>query len=321
MFDEEAAHVQIVGFHKDLDPLTLRQSMRAGVREFLNDPFDEPTVMEALANVKRLLEKHPVQYPAAEQIFTFLPSKAGAGTSTIAANVGAALSRRPNARVLLADFDLSSGMLRFMLKLRNEFSVTDAVAHAMDMDEDLWAPLVTNVEGMDVLHAGQINPNLRLEPKHIRNLVGFMRRYYGVLCFDLSGNLEKYSLELMSESKHILLVCTPETASLHLAREKLAFLRHMDLAHRVSVVLTRLHKKTALSEREVEDLVGVPVIRVFPNDYHAVQQALDGGKLLPPASQLGKAFTDLADALVAQKSSTKADSYKRKFLEFITPTA
>ncbi|MSO21359.1 MAG: hypothetical protein EXQ56_13055 [Acidobacteria bacterium] len=86
-------------------------------------------------------------------------------------------------------------------------------------------------------------------------------------------------------------------------------------------MLTRLHKKTTLSEREVEDLVGVPVIRVFPNDYHAVQQALDSGTLLPPTSQLGTAFADLADALVARKSPTKADSYKRKFLEFVGPTA
>ncbi len=36
----------------------------------------------------------------------------------------------------------------------------------------------------------------------------FMRRNYRVLCFDLSGNLEKYSLEIMHESKKIFLVCT-----------------------------------------------------------------------------------------------------------------
>ena len=46
----------------------------------------------------------------ATDIFAFLPSKAGAGTSTIALNVSAAMSRRPDTHVMLSDFDLNSGM-------------------------------------------------------------------------------------------------------------------------------------------------------------------------------------------------------------------
>lgn len=319
ILESEASNVQLVGFHKELDPLILHETMRLGIREFLVEPFAQRSVMESIEHVKALLLKNPVKYPSTNQIFTFLPSKAGVGTSTIAANVSAALARMPNMRVLLADFDLSSGMLRFMLKLRNEFSVTDAVEHASDMDENLWPPLVTAVEGVDVLHAGRINPHLRIEAKQIRSLVAFMRRNYGALCFDLSGNLEKYSLELMQESKRILVVCTPEVPSLYLAREKLAFLKQIDLDHRASVVLTRLQKRGALSEEKVEDLVGAPVIRAFPNDYPGVHRALNLGTMLPSKSELGKAFAEFADSLITEKPAVRTNSYHRKFLEFITP--
>jgi len=69
---------------------------------------------------------------------------------------------------------------------------------------------------------------MRSRAAGIRELEAFLGRCYSTLCFDLSGNLERYSLEFMSESKRILMVCTPEVASLHMAREKLSFLRTID---------------------------------------------------------------------------------------------
>ena len=60
--------------------------------------------------------------------------------------------------------------------------------------------MVTKIGNLDVLHAGPINPSLRIEPAQIRHLIQFMRRNYQALCFDLSGNLERYSLEIMQES-------------------------------------------------------------------------------------------------------------------------
>ena len=66
------------------------------------------------------------------------------------------LSADPNTRVLLSDFDLSSGMLRFMLKLTNEFSVPDAISRVGDMDENLWPQLVTPIQGGSSLLASTI---------------------------------------------------------------------------------------------------------------------------------------------------------------------
>ena len=318
--ETEGSPLQIVGFDRKLDPAVLRETMRAGVREFLAEPFEARTVIETLASIKAQLDKRPAVYHSTDQIFTFLPSKAGVGTSTIAANVSAALARRANTHVLLADFDLSSGMLRFMLKLTNEFSVPDALERSADVDENLWPQLVTSIGGMDVLHAGRLNPNYRIEPAQIISLMAFMRRTYQVLCFDLSGNLEKYSLELMQESKRILLVCTGEIPSLHLAREKMAFLKEQGLSARVGVVLNRMHKHPLFSKDQVEDLLGVPVLRVFANDYQAVNRAVENGKLLEPDSELGRSFTDFAAQLLNQPAA-KTEPAKRRFLEFLRPPA
>jgi pilus assembly protein CpaE len=314
LLDAEAHGTQVVAVHSYCDAKLLRETMRAGVREFLSDPFERQPLMETLANVNALLERKPAAHGCTNQIFSFLPSKAGVGTSTIALNVSAALARQADTRTMLADFDLNSGMMRFMLKLQNEFSVVDAVERSLEVDENLWPQLVTPFERLEVLHAGRINPGLRIEATQIRALVGFMRRNYDALCFDLSGNMERYSIELMQESKRVLLVCTPEVPSLHLAREKVNFLRTLDLDSRVSVVLNRWHKKCLFSKDQVEELLGMPVWKTLPNDYIRVNQALHAAKWIDPDSALGKSFDEIAQTLLERRPPAPAE--RHKFLEY-----
>ena len=313
--ERQSEGIQIIAIHRKVDAPILRETMRLGIREFLSDPFERNLLMDSIDHVKALIERKPPAHDATTQVFSFLPSKAGVGTSTLALNVSAALSRRPNTRVLLTDFDLNSGMQRFLLNLRNEYSVIDAVEHSMHIDENLWPQLVTTMDQLDVLHAGRVNPNLRVEGTQIRNLVEFMRRNYNALCFDLSGNLEKYSLELMQESKRVMLVVTPEIPSLHLAREKLHFLRGFDLESRVVVVLNRCLKKPLFSKTQVEELLGLPVVQSFANDYVGVNKAMTAGKWIDPESELGKQFSEFAHSLIEKKPIAREP---KKFLEFLS---
>ena len=146
--------VQLVAISRFCDPQILLEVMRAGIREFASLPFDRQTLQDGLLRIKDALDKRPPEIGATDQVFSFLPSKAGVGTSTIALNVSVAMSRLPNANVLLSDFDMNSGMVRFMLKLDNSYCVTDAAEHSLDMDESMWPSMVTTIDKLDVLHAG-----------------------------------------------------------------------------------------------------------------------------------------------------------------------
>jgi pilus assembly protein CpaE len=185
------------------------------------------------------------------------------------------------------------------------------------MDENLWPQLVTFIEKMDVLHAGRVNPSIRIEAPQIRNLIQYTRRNYDALCFDLSGNLERYSLDIMHESKRVLLVCTPEIPSLHLAREKMQFLKSVDLDSRVSVILNRLHKKPLFGKAQVEDILGVPVLATLPNDYHGVNRSTAKGTVVDVSSDLGKDYVHFAASLVEPRHTQPAVN-KKKFLEFFS---
>jgi pilus assembly protein CpaE len=318
--ETEAKGVQTIAVDRAGDAKMLRVIMRAGLREIVTDPFEKSALMEALKSVQSLLGSQPVAHTATDQIFSFVPSKAGVGASTLALNVSAALSRRPDTRVLLNDFDLNSGMMRFLLKLTNQYSVADAVEYTNTMDENLWPQLVTSFDRLDVLHAGRVNPNIRIDPGNIRGLIAFMRRHYKVLCFDHSGNLERYSLEIMQESRKILVVCTPEIPSLHLAREKLNFLKEMDMESRIGILLNRTTKKPLFTKEQVEDVLKVPVVASIANDYQGINRAVANGTFIEPKSEMGVQCANLAELLVEPKGVPDPNAGK-KFIEHFNVTA
>ena len=309
--------VQIVAISRSIDPQILLEIMRAGIREFASLPFDRQALVDALLRVKEAVQARPPSIETTNQVYSFLPSKAGVGTSTIALNTAVAMSRVPNQSVLLSDFDLNSGMMRFMLKLDNTYCVTDAAEHSLEMDESLWPTMVTTLEKLDVLHAGKLNPDFRIEPTQIRHLMEFMRRNYSALCFDMSGNLERYSLEIMHESKRIFLVCTPEIPSLHLAREKYLYLKQLDLGERVSILLNRCQKRPLITPQQIEQLLGLPVYMTFPNDYQGVQRAMTAGHWVESSSDLGKQFNVLAQTMLDARVPQAVES-KKRFIEFFS---
>ena len=135
--------------------------------------------------------------PKSGKVLCFLPSKPGVGASTVAINTAAALAGA-GSKVLLVDGDLTSGMVRFMLKLQNPASIRDAAQRVADLDEFLWPQLITEVrEGLDVLHAGVSSPSCSFDSEVLLSLMDFWRAAYDFVCFDFSGNLEQFSLDAM----------------------------------------------------------------------------------------------------------------------------
>ncbi len=321
----EIPGVQIVAIGRNPDPQTLIEVMRSGIREFVSLPFNRQLVYEGMLRLKEVLDRRPAQMETTDHIFSFLPAKPGVGSTTIATNIAAAIARLPQQKTLLVDCDLNSGMVRFLMQIENQFSILDAAERAFQMDENMWPQLVSSHGNLDVLHSGQLSPERRVEPAHIRHIIDFARRTYKSVILDLSGNMEKYAIEAMHESKRVFLVVTSEVASLHLAREKLAYLRSLDLSDKVSLILNRCQKRALISPQQVQELLSTPLTMSFANDYQGVYKATTAGKPVEVNSDLGKQFTQLAHMMVDRKPPQQQQSdppAKRKFVEFfsINPT-
>lgn len=308
--EEQLPGVQVIAIGRTVDPQSLLEVMRSGVREYVSMPFQRQTVYDSLVRVKETLDRRPIRLESTDLLFAFLPSKPGVGTTTIATNTALAAARIPEQKSLLMDCDLNSGMIRFLLQIDNTYSILDAAERSFQLDEAIWPQLVTQTANLDVMHSGRLNPDLRVEPSHLRHIIDFARRNYRTVFLDLSGNLEKFSLEAMHESKRIFLVVTPEIPSLHLAREKIQYLRAIDLADKVSILLNRCQRKSVVNPAQVEELLDRKVAMSFANDYQGVHRAMTAGKAVDPASELGRQFSQLAQQIVERKPAPVAEGKK-----------
>jgi pilus assembly protein CpaE len=312
---EQTVHgVPIVAFGQSSGENTLLELMKVGVRDFLPAPFRLQDLLDLADRIENQLAKHPLAVDSTDLMFSFLPAKPGVGASTLALNLSIAFSQVNNTRVLLNDFDLNSGLISFMLKLNPVYSVLDAIVRADDLDENLWPQLVSSARGVDVLPNGRPEPGVRIQPPQVHRMLAFARRQYNVICVDLSGNMEKYSIELMMESKRIFLVTTGEIPPLHLARHRMSLLRDLDLRDRINVLLNRWTKRSSISVEQVEDLLEAPVFETFPNSYEGVHRSLVAGAPVDPSTDLGRKFSGFARRIM-QVGDTTAKKPKRSFLE------
>jgi pilus assembly protein CpaE len=301
-----APGTQLVGVARNTGNDTLRSALRSGMLDCLSLPLEASQVNEALDAAEKNLEGAPEELPHRGKVISFLPAKPGVGASTTAMNTALAMARRSRGRILLADFDLNLGLQGFMLKLDKVHSAQEAGEHAHHMDADLWEALVVAKGRLDILGSGYVAPGQRLETGAARDLLGFWRRNYQAACVDHSGNMERYSIEMLMDSEEILLVTTAEIAPLHLARIKMNLLREYGLADKVSLVVNRVSRRDSMKKEDIESTVGTPVTMQIPNDYARVEAALRKGVQVDVESALGKRYEALGQELL--DSAHRGDS-------------
>lgn len=306
-----APGTQLIGVSKECGSDVLRSALRSGMIECLGVPLDLTQLNDALVLAEKNLQDAPEDFPNRGKVISFLPAKPGVGASTVAMNTALAMARRSEGRLLLADFDLNLGLQGFMLKLDKVHSAQEASEHAHHMDADVWEGLAVQKGKLDVLGSGYNSPGQRMETGATRDLLAFWRRNYQIICADHSGNMERYSIELLIDSEEILLVTTAEIAPLHLARTKMNLLREYGLGDKVSLVVNRVSRRDTMTKEDIESTVGIPVTMQIPNDYGRVEAALRRGTQVDIDSPLGKRYEALGHTLL-QGSSRSEDRESRK---------
>ncbi len=309
---------QVVAVHTHRDEAALIAAIRSGVREFITAPFPPDEFLEALRRVAMHLERVPPAFHRAEGVFAFMPVKPGVGASTIAVNTSLAMTKEMGSGVLLGDLDVYSGIVSFMLQLRYDVAtILDAAELSSRLDETLWSQLICELKDLDVLATARLKTGLRLDVMSIREILEYARRTYSAICLDLSGGFEDYNIEVLEEAKKILLVSTPEICALRLARDKIEFLRELELNEKVSLILNRTERSTSLPRAEIERIVGIPVMMSMPNDYGSVRKAVTNGQPVNVETELGAQFANLAATLLL-KDTPRREPPRRRFLEQFT---
>jgi pilus assembly protein CpaE len=203
-----------------------------------------------------------------------------------------ALSQTEGSHVLLADFDISSGVTGFMFNAEHNFSVNDAAARNKELDDDSWQSLVKKVGKVDLLLSGAPRYEDAIAPEHVLPVLDFARRTYSVVGVDLPDSFDERTLAVLREANRIFLVTTPDLASLRMAKLKVSFLKNMEWEDKTRLLLNRAGRKMDLSLDEIAATVGLTVFASFPCHYADVNRSLKEAEASPKLAPSIQEFVD-----------------------------
>lgn len=291
-----AAPPALIALHDSADPEKILAAMRAGACEFVYPPL-ETTLGQAIERVAAELRGQRSGSGATGKTLGFFSAKGGCGATTVACHVAVELQRQTPQKILLADLDLESGMVRFFMKTKSEYSVLDA-AHNLDrLDQSFWRALISNgMPRLEVIAAPAAGPTVELpDEQAFPGVVRFARSLYDWVVVDLGRSLTVRSLSVLEEIDEGFLVTTLEVPALYQAKRLITTLLESGYgSDRLRVVLNRMPRRPEVTLEEIQTMLGLPVYATLPNDYPALYEAYAGGELLEPGSGLGAHFARLA---------------------------
>jgi pilus assembly protein CpaE len=298
LISESAHSTRVVALNPGNDADLILRCLRLGACEFLSDATSDQ-VRAVLERLSRLHSKAEPQKSGL--VYCVMPGKPGCGASTLATYLAFAMKRSGTSKVLLVDADAMAGTIAFLLKLKSDFHLGDAVRDWQRLDKDLWSRLVVPCHGVDVLLAPE-TPSAKVAMEHqaASELLSFWRKHYEAIVLDLPGAYSP-GVEFAAIADEILLVTTNELPALHAARRTMGYLEQASVDRsRVKLVVTRYLSSSGLKREDVQTAMRMEPYALLGNDTESVQAALLDGKPVAPESTLGRGIGTLSQRLLGK---------------------
>jgi pilus assembly protein CpaE len=290
---EPQLRMPVVAILSREEPDLALRCLRAGARGCLVRPFEGEHLRPILSRIG-----HPgagITGGKTGRVVCVAPAKGSCGATTLAANLAHRFSRGSFRRVLLADMDPVAGDLAFVLKLQSSYSFVDALAHAGQLDADLWRGLTVTHRSIDVLLSPEGPVDSTLDARDAACLLAYARSAYDLVLLDVAGGWDAFGLELARMSDQVIFVVTADVDANYAAKRALShFVANQVPLSKLRLVVSRWRKDVGLGLSEIESALGLPVFHVLPSDPPAVEGALLEGRPVASGSTLGKSLAGMA---------------------------
>lgn len=301
-----------------VDSAVLAEAMRSGLREVV-ESRDLTGLSEAVRRAYALSQAMSGNAASGDggaargQLITVFSTKGGVGKSTIATNLGAALTDQGR-RVCLVDLDVESGDVAIMLQLFPTRSLADLPSMGGGIDPSGVESLLTeHSAGLSVL-AAPLHIEAKVPPDAVGNVLQVLKSMFDVVLVDTSGAFDDYALAAFDHSDLLILVGTldiPALKSLRLATDTLDLL-NIPRSH-WRLVLNRADANVGLSPKEFEETLGLE-IAVSMESSRDVLASVNRGEVIVrsnPRHPVSQSLQALAKSLLDVPATTETKSPSR----------
>ncbi len=213
-------------------------------------------------------------------ICSFLGTKGGTGTTTLAVNGAADVRRLTGRSTVVVDLKSGPGDVALFLGLRPRHSVLTAIDHLAWIDPATLRRFVIEHDcGLHVLAAGDDygRPAPR-EADYVEQLLRALNGVYDFVILDVGSSLMAPSTTALQLSDAIMLVANPDVPCLRNLQRIIDAVKAVGVAgEKLKIVLNRASEFGVLSTAQIERVLGYNISYSVNSDYRTVASAVNSG--------------------------------------------
>lgn len=239
-------------------------------------------------------------------IVSFLGTKGGTGTTTLAVNVAADIRRITQRCTIVVDLKSGPGDVALFLGLRPRHTLLTALDHLAWIDPVMLAKYIVEHDcGLHVLAAGDdfARPAAR-ELDGVEQTIRALDSVYDFVILDLGSSLGPAAHAALQLLDVILLVANPDVPCLRNLQRLIDAVKARGVAaERLRIVLNRASEFGVLSTAQIERVLGLSISFSVNSDYRTVASAVNSGVPVSAlrASELNGQLDTIARAMVAAR--------------------
>jgi len=253
--------------------------MKAGAAEYLVEPFEEDLLFNAIEEARakfassgRLSQGH---------IYSFISAKGGVGSTVLAVNAAAALSKDKKSAVALLDMSFQSGDASVLLDLVPQNTILDICENINRLDVSFLRGVMSgHSTGINFLPA-PVNPedSEDIRSEHISSILNLSRKLFDHVVLDCgSMHINDCSVEAFKQSEKVFVVTDMSVPSIRNTVRLCKLIRKFGISlEKIEIIVNRYIKGGALSLGEVEKNFDKPVYWLIPNDFSEIVSSINRG--------------------------------------------
>jgi len=313
MIVSECTTCAVVAILSESEIVDLDRVILSGARAFVQYPYQSDKLVVTIKRVMELLERNQTSssqgpdrdtHVAPSNTFTVFSPKGGVGTTTIATNLAISLHKTLKEDVLLIDGKLLFGHVALYLNLLTGNSITDLIAHAGMLDQQLMKQVVVkHTSGIHVLPSpNSITEAQGIGPENLYKVIQSLQQVFPNIIIDGGSNLNENTVTFMDSSDRILVVLNSDLASMRDVRQFMEVTATLSYPKdKILLILNLTGRKGDVKREEIENILKMEVFGKIPADENIVLSSLNEGVpilLKKPRHPISKAFSGISKDIV-----------------------
>jgi pilus assembly protein CpaE len=248
-------YVIVSNYHADGE--TVIGALRSGANDFLMQPLKRTEFREAMTRLERAPRRASSGESKLGKVYTFVGTKGGVGTTSMAVNFAAVLAQRKQ-NVVLLDLDWIANDVAMQVGASPQYTLLEVAENLSRMDQALFEGFVTR----DPLGFFLVGPADALEQRGyftehaFREFATFLVEKYDSIVIDGGRAIsDEVVLGACQVSSSVFLVTNQELPCIRNAQRYIAYLMRMGFTHdQIKIVVNHYQKKVGTNHASLEQI-------------------------------------------------------------------